>query len=105
MNAPVRYFLDKNGGMTLRMKPKRADGHYEIAQEVLPRQWVAPADYADHYEQMFRLKYVRIVEHEHGVIEVEHRGALTSAQERFIRDKTRQGRRIKLVKVHRRSHY
>lgn len=91
--------------MTFRMKPKRADGHYEIAQEVLPRHGVAPADYADHYEQMFRLKYARIVEHQHGVIEVEHGGTLTAGQERFIREKIRQGRRIKLVKIHRRHHH
>jgi len=90
----TRYFLDKHGAKTLRLRGQPGDGHVDIAREVLPQHGVKPVNYADHYEQMFRLKFVRVVEHDDGQVEVEYRGKLTSAQKRFVKELERQGKRV-----------
>ena len=73
------------------MRGQPGDGHYDIAKDVLGEHGVTAVNYADHCEQMFRLKFARIVEHREGILEVEHTAPLTSAQKRFIREKEHQG--------------
>jgi hypothetical protein len=90
----MRYFLDKNGAKTFRLRGEPGDGHVHIAKEVLPQHGVKPLNYADYYDQMFRLKFVRVVEHGNGQVEVEYRGKLTSAQKRFVEELERQGKRV-----------
>ncbi len=79
-----RYFIDQNGAKTMRMQGPPGGGHYEIAQEVLGNLGIEPRDYADHYERMFKLKFVRVVEHHDGTVEVEYRGRLTGPQRRVL---------------------
>ena len=90
----MRYFLDKIGAKTFRLRGQPGDGHVDIAKEVLPQHGVKPRSYADYYDQMFRLKFVRVVEHEDGKVEIEYRGKLTSAQKRFVKELERQGKRV-----------
>ena len=51
-----RYFLDLTGAVTRRVQGQPGDGHHDIANEVLPKLGITPKDYADHYDQMFKLK-------------------------------------------------
>jgi hypothetical protein len=89
-----RYFIDKNGAKTTRMQGKPGEGHIDIAREVLERAGIAPADSADHYTQMYRLKYMRVVEQDDERVEVEFRGKLSSAQKQFIAEQRQQGRLV-----------
>ena len=82
----MRYFLDKNGAKTFRALGKPGEGHLDIANEVLAGRGIKPVDLADYYEQMFKLKYARVVEHPAQVLEVEFRGRLTSDQKRAVND-------------------
>jgi hypothetical protein len=86
-----RYFLDKNGAKTFRAKGRPGEGHLEIGREVLAAQGVIPQDIMDTYTQMFRLKYVRVVEHPNRVLEIEYQGRLTSGQKQFIAAMERAG--------------
>jgi hypothetical protein len=79
-----RYFVDKLGFSTRRVLGPTGGGHLEIGKEVLAAKGVVPADSADVYTQMFRLKYVRVVEHDGGLVEVEHTTKLTTGQRRFL---------------------
>ncbi len=90
----MRYFLDKHGRKTFRIQGKPGEGHVEIAREVLARHEVTPKDEADHYEQMFRLKYVRVVEHDGRTLEIESRGKLTTGQQRHVNEMEREGWKI-----------
>jgi hypothetical protein len=67
-----RYFVDKLGSRTRRVLGPTGGGHLEIGKEVLAANGVVPVNSADVYTQMFRLKYVRVVEHDGGLVEVEH---------------------------------
>ncbi len=87
----MRYFLNKDGLKTFRAQGPPGAGHVEIAQEVLAQAGIKPVNLADHYTQMFQLKYARIVEHPDQVLEVEYRGKLTSAQERFVAEMRNKG--------------
>lgn len=78
------------------MRGEPGGGHIDIAQEVLAQQGIEPVDRLDHYEQMFRLKYARIVEHDRQLLEVEFRSKLTAAQQRFVEDMQSQGWTIRL---------
>ena len=92
---PDRYFLDPNGAVTRRMQGQPGEGHHEIGQERLAEHGIVPKDYADVYRQMFRLKYVRVVEHDDNTtIEVEHGPDLTAAQERAVDQFRRAGKRV-----------
>ncbi len=79
-----RYFLDPHGAVTRRMQGQPGEGHHDIAKEVLSKAGIVPKDYADHYAQMFKLKFVRIVEHPDGRVEVEHTSKLSAHQKRYI---------------------
>jgi hypothetical protein len=94
-----RYFLDRNGAVTRRIQGKPGEGHVDIAKEVLPSRGIVPVDYADHYVQMYRLKFVRVVEHNDGSVEVEHGPALTAAQKRFVRALDAQGKQVRIIKT------
>jgi hypothetical protein len=79
-----RYFIDPNGAKTFRAQGRPGEGHVDIGQEVLAANGVIPKDKQDIYDQMFRLGYMRIVEHPGRILEVEFPGRMTSAQKRFI---------------------
>ena len=66
------------------MQGQPGEGHHDIAKEVLSKAGIVPKDYADHYAQMFKLKFVRIVEHPDGRVEVEHTSKLSAHQKRYI---------------------
>jgi hypothetical protein len=89
-----RYYLDKNGATTRRMPGQPGEGHHEIGQEVLSREGIVPKDCEDVYRQMFRLRFVRIVEHDDNTVEVEHGADLTTAQERVVEQFRRAGKRV-----------
>jgi hypothetical protein len=46
---------------------------------------------------MFKLKFVRVVEHDNGLVEIEYLGKLTMAQKHFVEDLKGQGKRVVLV--------
>ncbi len=91
-----RYFLDKSGAQTTRMQGRPGQGHIDIAKEVLPQHGIIARNNEDYYEQVFRLKFVRVVEHDDGAIEVEHGPPMTGAQKRFLEGLRREGRKIDL---------
>jgi len=93
------YFLDRHGAKTNRILGRSGGGHLEIGREVLAAQGVAPADSADVYAQMFRLRYVRVVEHEDGLTEVEHTRKLTSHQKQFLKALEDAGRTLRYITV------
>jgi hypothetical protein len=96
-----RYFLDKNGAVTRRARGLPGGGHHEIAQEVLPKLGIFPKDYEDHYKQMFKAKFARVVEHDDGRVEVEHQHKLSTAQKRYIQTLADTGKTIVYVSVKR----
>ena len=98
-----RYFLDKLGAKTFRAQGRPGEGHVVIGEEVLTKHGVTPQDERDVYEQMFRLKYVRVVEYDGRTLDIEFRDQLTSAQKRFVQDMEQQGWMVRRVKYDRRS--
>jgi hypothetical protein len=96
-----RYFLDLLGAKTTRMQGPRGGGHLQIGQEVLAAQGVVPVNDADVYAQMFRLKYVRVVEHEDGLVEVEHHSKLTGPQKQFLKSLEHSGKHLQFISVRR----
>lgn len=92
-----RYFLDPFGAKTTRIQGRTGGGHLQIGKEVLTEKGITPADSADVYAQMFRLKYVRVVEHEDGLVEVEHTRKLTSGQKQFLRSLEHAGKTLRYV--------
>ena len=89
-----RYFLDRLGAVTRRMRGAPGQPHLDIAREILGNA-VPPGD--DLYERMFELGYVRVVETDTEVL-VDAPRALTRAQEVFLDRKRSAG---KLVVVNR----
>lgn len=81
------------------MQAQPGDGHISIAKEILPTTGIVPKDGADHYDQMFRLKFIRIVEHDDGRVEVEHTSKLTTHQRRYLKALTDAGRKLVYVSV------
>jgi hypothetical protein len=81
---PQRYFLDKSGAKTTRLQGLPGQGHIAIGQDTLAEKGIVPKDDADVYRQMFKLKYVRVVEHSDGRVELEHTCKLSTAQKRFL---------------------
>jgi hypothetical protein len=81
---PSRYFLDTSGTKTTRMKGLPGEGHIDIGKETLAGKGIVPENDADVYAQMFKLKFVRVVEHDDGRVEVEHTSKLTPHQKRFL---------------------
>jgi hypothetical protein len=96
-----RYFLDPDGAVTRRMQGQPGSGHYDIAKELLSQAGITPKDYADYYDQMFKLNYARVVEHDDGRIEVEHPGKLTTAQKRHLKVLAKAGKTVVRVSVKR----
>lgn len=96
---PQRYFLDKSAVKTTRMQGRPGDGHINIAKEVLPQRGITATDNQDYYAQMFRLRFVRVVEHDDGAVEAEHGAPLTAAQKRFFEGLRRDGRKVDLKKT------
>ena len=96
---PQRYFLDQSAVKTTRMQGRPGEGHIDIAKEVLPQHGIAATDNQDYYEQMFRLKFIRVVEHDDGTVEAEHCAPLTAAQKRFFEGLRRDGRKVDLKKT------
>jgi len=99
--AEDKYFLDKNGAKTRRMNGGPDGDHYDIAKEYLPTVGIVPKDYADHYTQMFKAKFARVVEHDDGRVEVEHQHKLSTAQKRYIQTLADTGKTIVYVSVKR----
>jgi hypothetical protein len=97
----ARYFIDRNGARTSRILGRTGAGHIDIAREVLPQHRVQAEDDADHYSQMFRLHFMRVVEHDDGLVEIEYRGKLTSAQRRFLQEMEQAVKRVMWVAVDR----
>ncbi len=92
-----RYFVDPQGPKTRCVSGPTGGGHLEIGQEVLAKKGVAPVDSADVYTQMFRLKYVRVVEHEGGLVEVEHTCKLSTGQRQFLKDLEHCGKTLRSI--------
>ena len=81
------------------MRGQPGDGHIQIGREVLALNGVLPKDLLDVYIQMFKLKYARVVEHPDRLLEVEFKGRLTPAQERYVEGMRAAGWKVKFVKV------
>jgi len=92
-----RYFVDELGARTRRVLGPTGGGHLEIGKEVLAAKDVVPADSADVYTQMFRLKYARVVDYEGGLVEVEHRGELSAGQRRFLCSLEHAGKTLRYI--------
>ena len=93
-----RYFLNDNGVETTRIQGRPGAGHIEIAREVLSQHGVVPGNDKETYLQMFKLKFVRILENDDGSVEVEHGAALTAAQKRAIEEFKRQQRVVNIIR-------
>jgi hypothetical protein len=100
---PKRYFLDKSGAQMKRIQGRPGEGHIAIAKEVLQQQGRTATGKQDYYVQMFKLKYVRVVEHDDGSVEAEHCAALTATQKRVLEDLQREGKKVVLKKTSLRS--
>jgi hypothetical protein len=96
-----RYFIDKFGAQTGRVQGPEGQGHIPAAREVLAGEGIPPENDAQTYAQMFRLKYARIVEHDDGRVEVEHRRPLTTHQRRFLQSLADAGKVLVYVTVER----
>jgi len=83
------------------MHGRPGEGHVDIAREVLPQHGIEATNHADLYAQMFNLKFVRVVEQDDGLVEIEFRGRLTPAQKRFIEELKRQRKRVVQVAIER----
>lgn len=94
-----RYFLSPEGAVTKRMKGPPGACHVDISREVLPQLGCTPADIEDCYRQMFRRRYVRVVEHDDRNIEVEYGPELTAAQKRFVDDQKAAGKTVNLFRA------
>jgi hypothetical protein len=92
-----RYFLDPLGAKTGRIMGRSGGGHLEIGKEVLAAKGLVPADSADVYAQMFKLKYVRVVEHEDGLVEVEHTRKLSTGQRQFLQSLEHAGKTLRYI--------
>ncbi|MGA2248799.1 MAG: hypothetical protein ABSH48_27910 [Verrucomicrobiota bacterium] len=98
-----RYFVNSDGAVTRRMRARPGDGHISIAREVLPTMGIVPKDDADLYDQMFRLKFIRIVEHDDDLVVVEHTCKLTTDQKRYLQSLTTSGKKLVYISVKRRQ--
>ena len=98
-----RYYIDRNGAVTRRMQSQPGEGHHDIAKEVLPKLGIVPKDYEDRYAQMFKLKFVRIVEHTNGRVEIEHTCKLNTHQKRYLQALESAGKKLVYVSVHRQT--
>jgi hypothetical protein len=96
-----RYFLDPWGAKTTRILGRSGGGHVEIGKEVLASKGLVPADSADVYVQMFRLKFARVVEHDDGLVEVEHTRRLSTGQRQFLQALEHAGRTLRYITVKR----
>ena len=98
---PERYFLNKSGVKTTRMQGLPGEGHIDIGREVLAREGIVPADDHAAYTQMFRLRFVRVVEHDDGRVEVEYGKPLTKHQKRFLNALEDQGKKLVYISARR----
>jgi len=58
--------------------------HIDIGKEILAEKGVVPENDADVYTQMFKLKYIRVVEYVDGRVEVESTCKMSTHQKRFL---------------------
>ncbi|HYG35165.1 MAG TPA: hypothetical protein VEC99_10295 [Clostridia bacterium] len=94
----ARYYLDPSGAKTASRLGRSGGGHLEIGQEILAAKAIVPVDSADVYTQMFRLNYIRVVEHEDGLVEVEHTDELSSGQQQFFNSLKHSGKTLRYIK-------
>jgi len=87
-----KYFLDRNGVPTKRMRGLAGQGHIDIAKEILADR-LQPG--GDVYAQMFELGFVRVEEADQ-LLEVDAPRKLTRSQERFINEKAREGKTVQV---------
>jgi hypothetical protein len=90
----TRYFLDRHGAKTQRHRGRPGAGHVDIAREDLPKHGVDVGNSANVYEEMYRLRFVRVVDGDDGAVEVTYSGTLTGPQQRFLDNLTRVGKRV-----------
>ena len=91
----AKYFLDRDGVPTGRMRGVVGQGHIAIANEILADR-LQPG--GDVYEQMFALGFVRVEEIGDEVL-VDAPNPLSRAQEAFFGEKRRQGRKVQVNQV------
>jgi hypothetical protein len=96
-----RYYLDRAGVKTTRMQGPPGGGHYDIAREVLGQLGVTAKNVENHYRQMFKLQFARVVEHDDGTVEVEHTRPLTAHQKRLLKALEDAGKQLVYVSVNR----
>lgn len=87
-----KYFLDREGVPTGRMRGAVGQGHIDIAHEILGER-LHPG--GDVYEQMFELGFVRVEEDER-LLEVDAPRNLTSGQKSFINEKAQHGKQVQV---------
>jgi hypothetical protein len=94
---PKKYFLDPHGAVTSRIQGRVGEDHVEIGRGVLAVNGFAPKDQEDVYRQMFKLKFIRVLEYDDDKIDVEHGTPLTTAQRQYIQQLERRGKRVNLI--------
>lgn len=88
----AKYFLDRNGVPTRRMRGGVGQGHIDIGKEILADR-LKPG--GDVYAQMFERGFVRVEETEQ-LLEVDAPRQLTRSQERFINERAREGKTVQI---------
>ena len=88
----AKYFLDRDGVPTGRMRGAVGQGHIDIAKETLAER-LQPG--GDVYEQMFELGFVRVEETEL-MLEVDAPRKLTGSQQKFINEKAHSGKQVQV---------
>ena len=96
MQITKRYFVDKDGIPTTRLQNRPGMSHFEIAQAV---EQLVPG--TDIYNQMFKLKYIRVGEDFGNDIlyidaPVNSLSRLTNGQRRWIASKEDEGWKVEL---------
>lgn len=86
----AKYFLDRDGVPTGRMRGPVGQGHIAIANEIMADR-LQPG--GDVYEQMFELGFVRVEETDEAVL-VDSPRCLTRKQQKFLDGKERDGKRV-----------
>lgn len=88
----AKYFLDRDGVPTGRIRGAVGQGHIDIANEILADR-LQPGGHV--YAQMFELGFVRVEEAEL-LLEVDAPRNLSSKQQAFLAEKARSGKHIQV---------
>ena len=88
----AKYFLDRDGVPTGRMRGAVGQGHIDIANEHLAGR-LQPG--GDVYQQMFELGFVRVEETD-VMLEVDAPRSLSKRQKTFIQDKAQGGKQVQV---------